>query len=143
MSIYGLLINESSGSTKNDLKSANSALEILYIHMLKFKYQPNRQGVSWIDTIREQSYQLYDYIKSKTIYNKVSDYNNLINVYKKSLQKASNETGINIKKIISNDEIPEELEFNKIINREYIFSYMMNYAINDTVKNQIIIGMNR
>ena len=68
MSIYGLSIEESSNSTKSILNQISNRIQILYSHMLKYKYQQNKQTSSWIKTILEQSRSIQPYISKNSIF---------------------------------------------------------------------------
>ncbi|MEB3309931.1 MAG: DUF29 domain-containing protein [Snowella sp.] len=48
------LIEEIESMGKSDKRSLVSRLEVLLMHLLKWKYQPERRSKSWIATINEQ-----------------------------------------------------------------------------------------
>lgn len=48
------LAEEVEGMGKSELRSLESRLQVLICHLLKWRFQPERQGNSWLATIKEQ-----------------------------------------------------------------------------------------
>jgi hypothetical protein len=54
------LVDEVEGVGKSEFRSFFHALEVLIFHMMKWDYQPERQGRSWRNTINEQRRQVLE-----------------------------------------------------------------------------------
>ncbi|MEB3174110.1 MAG: DUF29 domain-containing protein [Cyanobacteriota bacterium] len=52
------LIEEIESMGRNNRREVRSRLIVLMLHLLKWKYQPEKQSNSWIDAITEQRLQL-------------------------------------------------------------------------------------
>jgi hypothetical protein len=52
------LIEEIESMGKSNKRELKSRLAVLIMHLLKWRYQPNKRTNSWLDTIREQRLQL-------------------------------------------------------------------------------------
>ena len=133
MSIYGELINES--NVKDSIKS-NIIREMM--HILKFKYQSNRQSVSWINSIFDSSKNLNILCQQKSIHF-IYDNNELDKLYLKALRKASHETGINISKF--QPTRPIEFTIENLTNKEWIYNYLYPLAYSDEVRKMLDIAI--
>ncbi len=57
------LIEEIESLGRSEKRELASRLEVLIAHLLKWQYQPQRQGNSWRNTIREQRRKLRRHLK--------------------------------------------------------------------------------
>ena len=57
----------------SEVRELESRLEILLLHLLKWKYQPSHQGVSWELTIKEQRKRIERRLKKMPSLNSVLD----------------------------------------------------------------------
>ena len=121
----------------SELRAVKSKLIILYLHMIKYQYQQQKQTASWIKSIREArdfiSFAIQD---SKALGNKLSDKVQIL-CYKNALVKASDETGINKKNFPQ--EIPEEYMFPNIVNHDYMENFLLQYAYSNDAKRYLFI----
>ena len=79
-------------SDKNALKSN---LKVLLMHLLKYKYQPEKLTNSWVYTIREHRQRLRDTFKtSPSLYRFFEDIFN--ESYQDARELAADETGLSI-----------------------------------------------
>jgi hypothetical protein len=78
---------------KRDLRQLRSRLQVLVMHLLKWHYQPERQGTSWIRTIDHQRDEiealLLDSPSLRTTLAAALD-----QVYAKAVRTAAQETGL-------------------------------------------------
>jgi Domain of unknown function DUF29 len=90
------LIEEIETMGRNEKRSLKSALEVLLMHLLKYKYQPEKRTNSWKSTIREQRNRLTEYLEEspslKSYFQQV-----FTQSYHKSRALAADETGLSIK----------------------------------------------
>lgn len=57
------LIEELEGLTKRDERALGSQLQRIMLHMLKQRYQPQRAGRSWADSIRHGRHEIEDILE--------------------------------------------------------------------------------
>jgi hypothetical protein len=88
----------------SEKRSVVSQLSRLIAHLLKWKYQPINRGTSWKATIEDARLELADFLsESITLKNKVeSEFKNKAIVYRRAVNWASRETGIE-KKVFPKD----------------------------------------
>ncbi len=80
---------------KRDHREVYSRLKVLLMHLLKWKYQPNKRTKSWKVTIRNQRDDLnFDFDESKTLKN--YGLKQFDKTYKKARQLSSDETGLDM-----------------------------------------------
>ncbi len=80
---------------KRDLRQLRSRLQVLVMHLLKWQYQPERQGTSWIQTIDHQRDEIEALLlDSPSLRGTLSAA--LEQVYPKAVRSASHETGLPI-----------------------------------------------
>ncbi len=87
------LIEEVETMGRSEKRELESRLTVLLLHLLKWKYQPNRRGRSWNLTIKGQRIE-YINVLSDNPGLKPHLHDILTNAYKLALVKASNETGL-------------------------------------------------
>lgn len=93
-----MMIDEVALEGKGVRKESNnidSALVQLMMHMLKYIYQPSKQGPSWIQSIDKQRVEL-ETVTRTAVLNNISD--NLDKPFTKAKKKAAEITGVSIKK---------------------------------------------
>ncbi len=104
---------ESMGSSQRQALASN--LRILLLHLLKWKYQPNRRTKSWVSSIIEHNTRLQDAFDDspslKGYFEQILDKN-----YQKARKLAANETGLSI------ETFPLDNPFTKqdILNPDYL-----------------------
>lgn len=87
------LIEELEGMAKKDERELISRLIILIAHLLKWQYQPDMQGNSWLSSIIEQRAQLSFLLEDvPSLRNKISDA--MLRAYPKAREVAVKETGL-------------------------------------------------
>ena len=88
---------------KRDERKVKSDLEILYIHMIKYKFLSENQDSDWVKSIHKSLINLNRNMKNKSIYNK------LIKECNRTLDRSIN---------IAIDEI--KIGFDKSIRKQYV-----------------------
>jgi ribosomal protein L29 len=87
------LAEEVEGMTRAEHRELGSRLEILLIHLLKLKFQPNRRSNSWLGTIREQRRQIGRLLRdSPSMSRRVGEYAE--REYPGAVQEAARQTGL-------------------------------------------------
>ena len=133
MGIYYYALNE---FARINYDGAEKHLIHLMSHLLKFEYQPERQGVSWINTIKEGFNVVNLNITNTNIKNKL--YNNIDKIYIKAKKEAENETG---HKITFPNYTPYNLD--DILNKDYLENLLIKLSRDDKIKQTIIMGFNK
>lgn len=89
---------------KSELKNR---LAVLIAHLLKWQYQPDRQGKSWRLTIKEQREELSDLLEDNpSLKSKIND--TLPKTYTRALNKAIKET--DLEELIFPEALPYTLD---------------------------------
>ncbi|MEB3310842.1 MAG: DUF29 domain-containing protein [Snowella sp.] len=87
------LIEEIQSMGNSDKREAFSRLKVLLMHLLKWKYQPQKRTASWLNTIDEQREQLELILKDspslKPYFHAI-----LSECYQKAIRAAVNETNL-------------------------------------------------
>lgn len=87
------------GSERRELESR---LEVLFMHLLKWKYQPNFRGKSWVLTIKEQRRKIARRVeKSPSLKRELSEM--AVEAYGDAVLSAARETGLDEK------EFPQQM----------------------------------
>lgn len=87
------LFEEVESMGASEVRELESRLEILLMHLLKWKYQPNLQSNSWKYTIKEQRLRIAQRIKKMpSLKSKLGDI--FIESYEPSILSAVKETGL-------------------------------------------------
>ncbi len=90
------LLEELESMGRSDKNALKSNLRILLMHLLKYKYQPQKRTNSWLYTIREHRIRLEDTFKtSPSLYRFFEDIFN--ESYQDARELAADETGLSIK----------------------------------------------
>ena len=105
-------IEDMGGNYKRELMSR---LKVLLVHLLKWKFQPVLKCNSWRLTIEEQRDELIDLLKTSPSL-KYNLNERLEDIYKRSLIRAENETGI------SRKDFPKECPFSleQVLDTEFL-----------------------
>lgn len=89
------LIEEIEDMGKSQRKAVKSNLKIIFVHLLKYKYQPEKRSNSWLSTLFEHRDRLAeDFTESpslKTFFREIFE-----ECYQKARKKASIETGLSL-----------------------------------------------
>lgn len=111
------LIIEIEAMGKNNQRELTSRLIILIMHLLKWKYQPEKKSTSWLSTINEQRLQLELLLEQNpSLKNKIP--NIIDSSYSKARKMAHRETNLsltifpednpfNLQDILDDDFFPE------------------------------------
>ncbi len=114
------LIEELESMGAREKRELLSRLEVLLMHLLKWQYQPERQGKSWEFTIQEQRSRIHDHLsENPSLTNPETLELGLIKAYAYAVRKAVYETGFkashfpkecpySLKKILDMDFYPNE-----------------------------------
>lgn len=79
----------------SELSELESRLELLIMHLLKWQYQPNRQGRSWLLTIKEQRTRIEKRLKrSPSLKSKLNNEEFLQDIWELAVLSAARETGL-------------------------------------------------
>ncbi|MGK7898279.1 MAG: DUF29 domain-containing protein [Xenococcus sp. (in: cyanobacteria)] len=109
------LIEELESMGRKEKNALSSNLQVLLMHLLKYKYQPEKRSNSWRFTIYEHRDRLIELFEEspslKSYFEEV-----LNKCYGKARTKASIETGMNIELLPT--KLPFTLE--EILNTEYL-----------------------
>jgi len=88
------LIEEIEDMGKRQKQELRSRLKVLFMHLLKWQYQPNLQSRSWQLTIKEQRFEIREHIAEnpslKHLLHEIID-----GAYRGALIGAEHETGLN------------------------------------------------
>ena len=112
------LIIEIKAMGKNNQRELTSRLIILIMHLLKWKYQPEKKSKSWLSTINEQRLQLELLLEQNpSLKNKIPDI--IEKCYAKARKMASQETNLALK------NFPQDNPFNltEILNSDFFFFF--------------------
>ncbi|MGB3512341.1 MAG: DUF29 domain-containing protein [Microcoleaceae cyanobacterium] len=109
------LIAELEGMSRSEKRAIYSNLKIVLMHLLKYKYQPERRSRSWLYTIREHRQRLSRAFKeSPSLRNYFQDI--FAESYQDARELAADETGLAL--LTFPDEIPFSTE--EVLNTEYL-----------------------
>jgi len=87
------IAEELDGMSKSQQRELISRLKILFIHLLKWQFQPDRRSNSWKGTIVEQRSQIRQLLKiSPSLKNRIDE--KIVDAYTDAVEYASLETGI-------------------------------------------------
>lgn len=97
------LLEEVESMGKREKRELSNRLEILLMHLLKWKYQPEEQSKSWMRTIREQRHQIKKVMNDNpSLVPKIGEY--ISDSYSYARQNAHYETGVFLSKFPVNCE---------------------------------------
>jgi len=87
------IAEELDGMSKSQQRELISRLKILFAHLLKWQFQPDRRSNSWKGTIVEQRSQIRQLLKiSPSLKNRIDE--KIVDAYTDAVEYASLETGI-------------------------------------------------
>lgn len=109
------LLEEIEGMARSEKRSVSSNLEILLMHLLKYKYQPKKLNNSWRLTIYEHRERIIESLEESPSLKRFFQEKFLV-CYQKARKKASIETGLEIGTFPEN--CPFELE--SILDSDYL-----------------------
>lgn len=79
----------------SELSELENRLELLIMHLLKWQFQPNRQGRSWLLTIKEQRTRIERRLKrSPSLKSKLHNPDFLAEIWELAVLSAAQETGL-------------------------------------------------
>ena len=86
------LAEEIESLSRSDKRQIRSRLAVLLLHLLKWRYQPDRSGQSWLQTIREQRREIESLLEeSPSLRPLIGGY--VAAQYRHALTDVQNETG--------------------------------------------------
>lgn len=128
------ILNEGAKKKSDDLEGF---VIIFYAHCLKYYYQTYKQGKSWINSIVENAITLYEniYIKNRKNINVSRELDSILHtLYRRSIPKAIDETGLNIKKLDKDEYIFNLFDsIDKIIDFKLLKAWLMENAYDEYV----------
>jgi len=87
------IAEELDGMSKSQQRELISRLKILFAHLLKWQFQPDRRSNSWKGTIVEQRSQIRQLLKiSPSLKNRIDE--KIVDAYTDAVEYAALETGI-------------------------------------------------
>ncbi len=87
------LIEELKSMGKSETRQLHNRLEVLHLHLLKWRYQPNLQSTSWQQTISEQRRRLAKHLRQNpSLKNKLDEI--YLDAYDDARHSAMLETGL-------------------------------------------------
>ncbi len=90
------LIEEIETLGRNERNKLISSLRLIYQHLLKWQYQPEKRSKSWTDTIARERDNINDYIEDMPSLKRLLDAPEAIaKAYSRGRRDAMKETGIN------------------------------------------------
>ena len=119
----------------SEQRALSSQIERIFMHMLKYEYQKERQSRSWINTIRNARSEISSYKEShKSVWNSFGD-DHLDDIYKRALSSAAAET--NIPKKYFPDLRPPHFTKDNIADSEFIEKYLRSNAYSEYAKKEL------
>ncbi|MGK7901836.1 MAG: DUF29 domain-containing protein [Hormoscilla sp.] len=109
------LLEELEAMGRSEKRAVYSNLKILLMHLLKYRYQPDRRSNSWRSTIREHRQRLTESFQESPSLKGYS--NNVFDAcYQKARELAADETGLDI------EAFPDESPFSiaETLDSEYL-----------------------
>lgn len=133
------VIEENKRDIINELES-NFA--ILYEHLLKFKFQKEEAGTSWVHSINYSSINILNIIDNKSNYNLLmySDEKILSGAYKRGRNVAIKLTKLPPKTFPSNYYDNEDFSLEKILQRSYLKQYIIDHKPSEPHRQKIILN---
>jgi hypothetical protein len=109
------LLEEIEGMARSEKRSISSNLEVLLMHLLKYKYQPEKRTNSWCLTIYEHRDRIIQHLEESPSLKNFFQEKFLV-CYQKARKKASIKTGLKI------DTFPENcpFELESILDSDYL-----------------------
>jgi len=87
------MIEEIEDMGKREKQELRNRLAVLFTHLLKWQYQPNLQGKSWVSTIKIQRFEIREHIgENPSLKHSLGDL--VERAWKSALLKAEHETGM-------------------------------------------------
>lgn len=87
------LIEELKSMGKSETRQLHNRLEVLHLHLLKWRYQPNLQSTNWQQTISEQRRRLAKHLRQNpSLKNKLDEI--YLDAYDDARHSAMLETGL-------------------------------------------------
>ncbi len=129
-------------SVKDNIDKVYSKTVLFYWHCLKWVYQSNRQGSSWIKTIVDNAKDINKIIydkKGKCNKNIVNSINRLLHdSYTEAVDKATNETNLDMKELDNNESVFYEFDsIENIADLESLKDWLISNAYSEKVISQI------
>lgn len=135
---------------KRDERSINSNLEILYVHLIKYRFASDTQDSNWVDSIHKSIINLKGELSNKTQYTKLL--NSIHKILNKSIDRAILEMKVKSNKIVRKAVIEKEINndqdlnwtnIESLINRNILGNWLYKYYnLNSFQANSIKNALN-
>ncbi|WP_319422433.1 DUF29 domain-containing protein [Pleurocapsa sp. FMAR1] len=90
------LIEEIESLGRSEQNKLISSLRLIYQHLLKWQYQPDKRSKSWSNTISRERDNISDYLEdTPSLKNLLQDKTILTKAYQRGKRDAMRETGVN------------------------------------------------
>ena len=121
--------------SKSDEREFKSRIRLLFMHMLKYQTQCNKQSRSWVQTILLQSNELADFVDDRSLVNKILP--TLDDQFQSAVDMAVAETGLYRSDFISVRPAAWTLE--NITNSVFIDDFLKSFAETEEVRK--VLGL--
>ena len=112
------LIEEIETLGRSERNKITSSLRLVYQHLLKWQYQPEKRSKSWINTIDRERDNIRDYVEDMPSLKKMLDDSEVIaKAYRRGRRDAIKETGI------TNLPIDCPFTIQQVLNSNYLPSH--------------------
>jgi hypothetical protein len=88
------LVEELEGMARSDRRALGNHLKNLLLHLLKWAYQPDKQGLSWQDSIEEAREAIEDLLEESRASMEAESQRQFTKQYTRARRKASRETDL-------------------------------------------------
>lgn len=129
-------------NVKDIVDKLESEFAILYEHLLKFKFQKEQAGTSWIRSINNSSNNILEIINiDKSNYNILMNNKDKIlpNGYKRGRNKAIQLNRLPDKTFPRNYYENDDFELNLILQRSYLKQYIIEHKPNEPHRQKIVL----
>lgn len=109
------LIEEVESMGRNEKRAIESNLIVVLIHLLKYKYQPEKRTSSWLSTIFEHRRRLRKYLKDSP-----SLKNYLLEVFTECYQDARQQAALETSLLIDTFPLDSPLNVDESLNQDFL-----------------------
>ena len=124
------MVNELLEMSASEEREFKSRLKQLYLHMLKYQTQIDKQTRSWIESILHQSDDLIDFVKDKSLVRRILP--EIPTIFDRARRLAIKETCLPDRAFIK--EVPADWTLENLTNDSFIDSFLDKYATTSEAK---------